>query len=322
MRSPMGQGRNCRAHPPPGPRLRSQPVLPRRAAPRYRSCMDSRHLPPGRPVPRIAWLGDPGVEELALARGQAEALAEVIDADGPWPEPPPALVVLAAHGPARWTLVEAAAVSRRWPLAPLVACVTSLADGRRRSGPWLPGVEEVAWHDFAGRLAWWFTDRIAGRAGSLGLPATARREERHADSAARVRSVVSLAGPPPSVAVAGGCRTSLEGTADLVAAAGFPVVGLTRGRPRLDERADVVVWDTAAPAGTDLAWLGMLAANRPGLGIVLLDSFPRGDAVRAALRAGAAAVLGRPAGLEALAGTLLRLKNRSDTAIGAAGSAG
>jgi hypothetical protein len=284
--------------------------------------MDSRHLPPGRPVPRIAWLGDPGVEVLALARTQAEALAEVADADGPWHGPPPAVVVLAAHRPARWTLAEAVAVSRRWPLAPLVACATSLADGRRRSGPWLPGVEEVPWHDLGGRLAWWLVELAAGRAGSLGMPTTARREERHADSAARVRAVVAAAGPVPSVAIAGACRTAVEGTADLVAAAGFPVVGLTRGRPRLEEQADAVVWDTSAPAGTDLAWLGMLAANRPGLGIVLLDSFPRGDTTRAALRAGAAAVLGRPAGLEALAGTLLRLKTGADTAIGAAGPAG
>jgi hypothetical protein len=284
--------------------------------------MDSRYLSPGRPVPRIAWFGDQGVEELDLARGQAEALAEVVDAEEVGHGPPPTLVILASHRPARWTLAEVVAVSRRWPLAPLVACVTSLADGRRRSGPWLPGVEEVPWHDLAGRLAWWLVELAAGRAGSLGLPATARREERHADSAARVRSVVAASGPPPSVTVAGSCRTSLEGSADLVAAAGFPVAGLTRGRPRLDERADVVVWDTSTPAGTDLAWLGMLAANRPGLGIVLLDSFPRGDTARAAIRAGAAAVLGRPAGLEALAGTLLRLHNGADTAIGAAGPTG
>lgn len=275
-----------------------------------------------RPAPRIAWLGESAVDELALARVQAEGIAAVADAHGPWHGPPPTLVVLATHRPAHWTLAEAVAISRRWPLAPLVAVTTSLADGRRRSGPSLPGVEEVPWHDFAGRLAWWLVELAAGRAGSLGLPSTARREERHADSAARVRAVVAAAGGPPTVSVAAGCRTALEGTADLVAAAGFTVVGRTRGRPRLEDRADVVVWDSAAWAGTDLAWLAMLAANRPGLGIVLLDSFPRGDSTRAALRAGAAAVLGRPAALEPLAGTLLRLKTRADTAIGAAVPAG
>jgi ActR/RegA family two-component response regulator len=75
------------------------------------------------------------------------------------------------------------------------------------------------------------------------------------------------------------------------------------------------------PTDTDFAWLGILAANRPGLGIVLLDSFPRGNTARAAVRAGAAAVLGRPVGLEALVGTLLRLGSRPRNAIGAPGPA-
>jgi hypothetical protein len=52
----------------------------------------------------------------------------------------------------------------------------------------------------------------------------------------------------------------------------------------------------------------MLSANRPGLRIVLLESFPRGDSTQAAIRAGADAVLGRPVQLDALEGTLLRLE--------------
>ena len=58
----------------------------------------------------------------------------------------------------------------------------------------------------------------------------------------------------------------------------------------------------------DLAWLRMLTANGPHTRVVLLESFPRGDAAEAALRAGAGAVLGRPLGLEALEGTLRRLE--------------
>jgi len=41
------------------------------------------------------------------------------------------------------------------------------------------------------------------------------------------------------------------------------------------------------------------------------QSFPRGDAVEAALRAGAGAVLGRPIVLEALEGTLRRLERKT-----------
>ncbi len=280
-------------------------------------------MPDRRGPPRIAWLGDTAAEELALARAWVDEFASVVECaeadDAAMAHPTVAL--LATHRPADWTLSAAAAVSRRWPLTPLVTVVTSLADGRRRSGPWLPGVEEVAWHDLPGRLTWWLWELTAGRPGTLGLPTTARREERVAEAAGHVRMLVDAIAPPPTVAVAGTCRTSLEGVADLLAAAGFRVTGRTRGRPRLDDEADLLVWDVGRPTDTDFAWLGMLAANRPGLGIVLLDSFPRGDTARAAVRAGAAAVLGRPVGLEALVGTLLRLRARPRNAIGAPGPA-
>jgi hypothetical protein len=274
-------------------------------------------------APRIAWLGDAPSEELALARDWVGEFANVVDqaADEDLAAHP-TVAVLAMHRPARWTLATAAAVSRRWPLTPLVAVVSSLADGRRRSGPWLPGVEEVAWHDLPGRLTWWLLELSAERPGTLGLPTTSRREERVAESASHVRAIVDACTPPPSVTVAGTCRTSRDGVADLLTAAGFRVANHARGRPPLDDDADLLVWDVGRPNDTDLAWLGMLAANRPGLGIVLLDSFPRGDTARAALRAGAAAVLGRPVGLEALVGTLLRLRLGRRTAIGATGPAG
>jgi len=278
----------------------------------------------GRAVPLVAWLGDGSADELVIARDMAAGFCHLVVGDpaGAGDGVHPTVAVLAAHAPSSWTLQAAAAVSRRWPLTPLVTAVTSLADGRRRSGPWLPGVEEVAWHDLPGRLAWWLRELAAGRPGTLGLPATARREERIGDSAARVRRVVTATRPTPTVSVASGCRTALDGLADLVVAAGFPLAARTRGRPRLDDAGDVLVWDAQQPSGTDLAWLGMLAANRPSLAIVLLESFPRGDTARAAMRAGAAAVLGRPVGLEALAGTLLSLASRPRTAIGAAGAAG
>lgn len=287
--------------------------------------MHARPLPsPDRStVPRIAWLGDATAEELVLARawvGEFATLVEPVAAAEPVSHP--RVAVLAAHRPAAWTLSSAAAVSRRWPLTPLVAVVSSLADGRRRSGPWLPGVEEVVWHDLPGRLTWWLAELAAGRPGTLGLPTTARREDRITATAGHVRAVVAACGQPPAVAVAGACRTALESVADLLTAAGFRVTSRVRGRPRLDDDADLLVWDAGRLTETDRAWLEMLAAHRPGLGIVVLDSFPRGDTVRATLRAGATAVLGRPVGLEALVGTLLRIRSGPRNALGAPAPAG
>ncbi len=258
-----------------------------------------------------------------MARAWVGAFATLVEpAAATEPVSHPQVAVLAAHRPAAWTLSTAAAVSRRWPLTPLVAVVSSLADGRRRSGPWLPGVEEVVWHDLPGRLTWWLAELAAGRPGTLGLPTTARREDRITETAGHVRAVVAACGQPPAVAVAAACRTALEGVADLLNAAGFRVTSRVRGRPRLDDDADLLVWDAGRLTETDRAWLEMLAAHRPGLGIVLLDSFPRGDTVRATLRAGATAVLGRPVGLEALVGTLLRIRFGPRNALGAPAPAG
>jgi hypothetical protein len=187
---------------------------------------------------------------------------------------------------------------------PIVSVASSLVDGRRRSGPPLPGIDEVPWHDLPGRCGWWLAAFEAGVRTSLGLPATSRREERLLESigglqpqAAEVRAEVS---------VAAARADDLEGLCDLLTIAGHRVVNRQLGRPRLDEAAGTLVWDIGDLAAGELEWLRLLAANRPGLFIVLLDSFPRGDTVAAAQRAGAAAVLGRPVCLEALAGTLLR----------------
>ena len=65
-----------------------------------------------------------------------------------------------------------------------------------------------------------------------------------------------------------------------------------------------MVWDAGRLDGADLEWLRLLVANRPSVAVVVLDSFPRGDSGRAVLRAGGAALLGRPVALEVLAGTL------------------
>jgi hypothetical protein len=173
----------------------------------------------------------------------------------------------------------------------------------------------VPWHDLPGRCGWWLAAFEAGLPTSLGLPATSRREERLLESIAGIgsNSVRAASGPhvpailvPAEISVAAARADDLEGLCDLLTVAGHRVAKRQIGRPHLDEAAGTLVWDVCDLAAGDLEWLRLLAANRPGLFIVLLDSFPRGDAVAAAMRAGAAAVLGRPINLEALAGTLLR----------------
>ncbi len=262
--------------------------------------------------PPVLWVGPADSADLRLARGWAAELAVVHDAATPQAAvaaPPddlvdrsPAVILLATDGPGRWCLDDVLALAIQWPLAPIVAVASTLLDGRRRSGPSLPGVEDVPWYDLPGRLTCWLADRAAGRPGPLGIPATARREDRFL-AAGSGRPL--FPGPVPMTAsAAAGNAVDLDGLVDLVAAAGVTVGRRIRGRPPLDEPAPALVWDVGRLAAEELAWVRMLAANRPGLRIVVLESFPRPDTTLAALQAGAAAVLGRPASAESLAGTL------------------
>jgi hypothetical protein len=277
--------------------------------------------PPSTPPvpPRMLWIGGDDGDELGAARrwlaGRLEAAGgRLLHADDPGVavaaagDDAPAVAILAADRPGRWTLRDAVALSRRWPLMPIVSVASSLVDGRRRSGPPLPGIEEVFWHDLPGRCERWLADLEAGRAGTLGLPATARREERLLE-AVRPGGRPTHDGPrPPGVSVVAERADDLDGLVELLTVAGRTILRRGCGRPQLDEPADLLVWDVAALSRSHLAWLGMLSANRPGLRIVVLESFPRGDSTQAAIRAGAAAVLGRPVQLDALEALLLRLE--------------
>lgn len=265
----------------------------------------------------ILWIGCADGGELGLAREAVAAQVHVVDAVSPQAataspdadsRSTPLFIVLASDRPGRCPPGDAVSLSQHWPLAPVVSVATSLSDGVRRSGPQLPGVEEVAWHHLGGRCGWWLAGLEERRPAGLGLPTTARREERLLESLSPL-SRPAGAGRLPGldVSIAAPRDEDLEPLADLLAAAGCRVNTRTVGRPSLDAAARTVIWDVGRLVPGDLEWLRLMAANRPGLAVVLLDSFPRGDTVEIALRAGAAAVLGRPVPLDVLAGTILGL---------------
>jgi len=173
----------------------------------------------------VLWIGGAAVLELGIARAALAPLADVIDVATPREAADlaggglarqPVFAVLAADRPGRFTLADAVAVSRAWPLVPLVSVASSLVDGRRRSGPALPGVEEVPWHDLGARGRWWLAALAAGLPTPLGTPATARREERVVDAVIGCRRA-GLRGPAnvPAVAVAADGDEAVEGLAAL-----------------------------------------------------------------------------------------------------------
>jgi len=280
-----------------------------------------RVLPRGAPR-RVLWVGPDDNDELSWARAAlgrlagcavttmaapsaaSSALGHAVGPDRSTPHFD--CILLAVDRPGRWSTEEALSLARAFPLTPIFAIATSLGDGRRRSGPPLPGIEEIPWHDCAGRLARWFSDLDAGLPGSLGLAPTVRREDRFLEAPAFQPQARPAMGLVP-VAVAARTALDLDGLADLLTSAGHTVVQRTVGRPELSPAGPIVVWDAGRVDGADLEWLRLLVANRPGVAVVVLDSFPRGDSGRASIRAGAAALLGRPVALEVLAGTLRSL---------------
>lgn len=260
------------------------------------------------------WIGSADDDELSLARGwvadtlarwqtplKSYAAPEDACAAAALDQITPRLAMLGTDRPSRWALDDAVQLSRAWPLMPIVSVAASLVDGRRRSGPPLPGVEEVAWFDLPGRVETWLDGWAAGRVGTLATPAPTRRDE-------RLLGIVTAARrDPATVSVVASTPMDADGVAAVIPFAGGIVTGTRCGRPALDEAAAVLVWDVGSLTADTLGWLSILAANRPRLAIILVESFPRGDTARAALEAGATAVMGKPLSLEALMGMLHRL---------------
>lgn len=264
----------------------------------------------------VLWIAPPAAsDELAIACDWAKSLTRLVEVSSPAEviaRPPgclvdrsPALILVASPAASAWRLDDVVAVSRRWPLAPVVSVSATLVEGRRRSGPALPGVEEVSWTELPGRLAWWLLDRSLGVPGTLGVPATSRRDERILEATRRVAQTRPRMAS--RVEVAATRPIDLEGAVDLVTAAGHLVVGRRVGRPPIDHQAEIVVWDTGDLGPTQITWIGLLAANRPNTPLVAFDSFPRAETTSAAIRAGAAAVLSRPAALDVVAGVLMQV---------------
>lgn len=269
--------------------------------------------PPSTSRPAL-WIGGDDTDELRLARSRLEPTlarwqtplhtfatpAEAARAATCDPTTP-RLAILATDHPARWSIDDALQLSLAWPLMPIVAVASSLVDGRRRSGPALPGIEDIAWYDLPGRVETWLVSWEAGRAGTLTTPTTTRRDERLLG--------IMPADPqePLTVSVVASTPMDADGIAALVPVAGGVVTTTRCGRPALDEAAAALVWDVGSLTADSLGWLGILAANRPQLAIIVIESFPRGDSVQAALDAGAIAVLGKPLSIEALLGSLHRL---------------
>lgn len=279
--------------------------------------MPSRAASTSEPPPDLrpaVWIGPVVGTELALAAEALATLLPVVAVDDPrgLERVPsrPRLAILACHRPALWTVADLTRVATALPLVPLVAVTTSLAEGSRRNGESLPAIEEIPWLELPGRMwSWCHLPHAAGP----GLPATSRRDERW----------LAQALPCPGadrrrilVAAPGHVRDPL---CDLLVAAGWDPEPLGSARPPAGCRGPVV-WDVGGIGADGREWLRLLTADGRR-DILVMESFPRGDGVRATLAAGAAAVLPRVVSVECLAGTLGWMTERAGHSPAPLGSA-
>ena len=218
----------------------------------------------------------------------------------------PQLGVLATNSTAQWSIECIAQLTRAWPLMPVVLVTSTLVEGRRRSGPALPGIEDVPWCDLPGRLHTWLSTWQMGRTGTLAAPMASRRDERLLGITANTNDTQK------TVSVVASTPMDAEGIASLIPLAGGVLTTTSYHRPSLEESSSVLIWDVGTPTSDDMSWLAMLSANRPHLKIIMIESFPRADTVRAALDAGATAVITKPLSHEALMGIFSQIDVDTD----------
>lgn len=242
---------------------------------------------------RALWIGPTVGTELALAAEWLTSLMPVetcADASGlNAGHVRPCLVVLACPRPACWTVADLTRLATALPLVPVVAVTTSLAEGSRRSGELLPGIEEIPWIELPGRIWSWI------RAPQPATFGPGRRDERWLAPAHTHGS------PSRRVHVAAD-RDFFEPMCDLLTAAGWTPVPLPGKRPQ-PGCGGPVAWGIGGVGASDREWLRLLTSDGRR-DVLVMESFPRGDDVAATLSAGAAAVLPRTIAAESLAGTL------------------
>lgn len=242
--------------------------------------------------PRVCLVGDhehPDFSDAAvLLRSDAEIVS---DRDiGVCPE-----LIVAAHS--RLGLVDIRRVEQirsAAPLAGVVALLGTWCEGDGRTGPPLPGMRKLYWHQFA---PWWRRQLALRAAGccpewargdtSFTVPAGSKNVK-HTTRQLISNGVVVLATPH---------WESADAIADVLQPAGFATVWQPRGRIASAVRGIAAgIWDGGQldnREATDLQEFCCRLRREAAPVIALLD-YPRRDLCEVAQETGAAAVLGKP----------------------------
>lgn len=218
----------------------------------------------------------------------------------------PEVIVVAQSYPGQFPAAQIDQLRRLAPLARVLGLSGAWCEGEMRTGkPW-PGAIRVYWHQWPARWRHELARTARGLCPAWGLPVTATEEERLL-AAAEER----LARRVGTIGVRARSADSAEWLCATLESWGYEAVWLHPRRPP-EIQAAAAVFDGTDITGHELEDLRRLAAcfDRPR--VVALVDFPRLETRRAALAAGAAAVLGKPVMLEDLYWQLERVDEGTD----------
>lgn len=255
----------------------------------------------------VLWIGDCNWPEFCAAYSSLCAASRVTTAatvDEAWHNfddaDPPDLFVVAQPWSGCHATRRLEALRRRAPLARVIALVGSWCEGELRSGEPLPGAYRVVWHQWEPRIGRDLERWAERRCPAWGLPVTATDDDRLLaaadESPSAANGLVVIVSPTHDMSdlLSGACR-----------ARGLATVQLRPGCVETIAGATAAVWDAGPGEGSfdDLARTAAALKDAP---LVALLSFPRLEHRKAAIAAGATAVLATPLLLDELFWHLVR----------------
>jgi hypothetical protein len=206
----------------------------------------------------------------------------------------------------------------RWhtlaPLARLVVVAGAWCEGELRSSRPPAGVVRIYWHELP---AWWrqaSRRRRAGLAPLWSAPPFARHFEYAASTLGRAQ--IQAVDEMPTIAVSARDYSVFEALSDALRPSGYRCTWMRRGQ-RLPAQIAAAIWDGGQLNDAEQAALEEFCREFSALPapVVVLVDFPRAEHFDALRKTGAAALLAKPYGVDALLGQLDQLAGAATSTL-------
>jgi hypothetical protein len=227
----------------------------------------------------------------------------------------PDVIVLPASRPGMICAGDVERLRSRAPLVGMIALLGSWCEGETRTGRPLPGVPRCFWYDFPN---WWRRQLrllAAGRCPDWGQPATADTND---CAAKKSRQIEKASGG--LILLQTTCWETGDALADVLRTAGYATAWISaNGRGASVRGTTAGIWEGRQLDAPDINQLSKFCQRltKDKAPVIALADFPRRERCEVAIRAGAAAVLGKPWLNVDLLATLERTIQREDQPLSA-----